>query len=90
MVRNAVTAPKSYSIPPLGATDLGNGITFTVKDGMFTITGKLVADAPTYDKATGVGRKNWSYASSKGNVRAGNGMQIGLNIFGVQPADLGK
>ena len=82
---------KSFTIPNTETMDLGNGIKAIIKDGKLTmeiILGQPLG--PTFDKATGVGRKNWSYASTKGNVELGNGMKLGLNLFGVQPKDLGK
>ena len=87
----AVTAVKAFTIPPLGATDLGNNVKVMIKDGHMVIDITLGEPLPpTYDKASGLGRKNWSYASTRGNVGLGNGMQLGLNLFGVKPADLGK
>ena len=88
MVRTA-NKVKSFTIPALGIVEIPNG-KLTIKDGKLTLEIELSPSEPTFDKTTGVGRKNWLYASTRGNVGLGNGMYLGLNLYGCAPKDLGK
>ena len=81
---------KTYTIPNTGAFELPGGGKGIIKDGKVTLEFTLTPSEPTFDAASKTGRKNWLYASTRGNVGLGNGMYLGLNLYGCKPGDLGK